>query len=121
MSARWRLLAAAAMLLGLSPGRGAAQCVGNCGTLGPDGVVAAPPGFGTYGWVIKPGGNPFGGFGGIAHPNLTTNASRFLSAPFTANAGDALEFWFNYVTSDGDVYTDYAWARLVQPVGVTQA
>lgn len=32
---------------------------------------------------------------------------------FPANAGDRLEFAFNYVTTDGGNFTDYAWARLL--------
>ena len=114
MSRRWQVVAVAAFCWGLSPGSAAAQCTGSCGALGPDGVVTAPPGFGTYGWVSTWGGTPFGGLPGI---DGTTNASRFRSALFTASAGDALEFHFNYVSSDGDVFTDYAWARLLDAGG----
>jgi hypothetical protein len=32
---------------------------------------------------------------------------------FGATAGDDLQFYFNYVTSDGSGFADYAWARLL--------
>ena len=41
------------------------------------------------------------------------NGSRGRLA-FTANSGDRLEYAFNYVTTDGGDYTDYAWARLLK-------
>jgi hypothetical protein len=91
-------------------------CVGNCGTLGADGVVTLAPGGGTaYGWVAT-GSNatevsPFGlegkGLGG------ETDGSVLRSAAFSALGGDPLQFSFNYVTSDGSGYADYAWARVL--------
>ncbi len=86
-------------------------CVGNCGTLGANGVVTAPPGSSTYDWVSSNGGVGLG----AADLNLgsETNGSILRSMVFAANAGDALQFNFNYVTSDGAGYADYAWARLM--------
>jgi hypothetical protein len=83
-------------------------CVGGCGTLGANGVVTTSPEGGDYGWVSTsggPGGNT-GGFGG-------TNGSTLTSTAFSATAGDNLQFFFNFVTSDGAGYADYAWSRLL--------
>ncbi len=100
------LAASAADAAPLPPGW---TCSGNCGTLGPDGVVTAPPGGGGYSFVSSDGG--------IAgnHLNLgdDTNGSIARSPVFAAGAGDTLEFFFNYVTSDGAGFADYAWARLL--------
>jgi hypothetical protein len=46
------------------------------------------------------------GIGGTSGSTITTNT-------FSANAGDALSFYFNYVTTDGANFTDYAWAQLL--------
>ncbi len=85
-------------------------CSGYCGSSGPDGVVTAPPGGSSYNWVSTYSS-------GILSNNLglgnETNGSVARSPVFSANAGDTLEFYFNYVTSDGADYTDYAWARLL--------
>ncbi len=87
-------------------------CVGNCGTSGADGVVTLSP-FGDpqYGWVSTSGGVDTG----IDHLALgsETNGSMITSPLFSADAGDELEFYFNYVTSDGGGFADYAWARLI--------
>ena len=96
-------------------------CVGTCGTSGADGIVAiAPPGTSTaYGWVstlngvmgeVLPGINGPGNGGG------STNGSTRTSSLFSANAGDALKFYFNYVTSDGATFADYAWAKLLDSI-----
>lgn len=42
-----------------------------------------------------------------------TNGSKTTSSPFVAQAGDQLILYFNYVSTDGLDYRDYAWARLV--------
>jgi hypothetical protein len=88
-------------------------CVGNCGTLGADGVVPLAPGGGTaYGFVTTAGSD--------AHVLLTgnfngseTNGSMLTSTGFAAGSGDVLSFNFNYITSDGAGFADYAWARLL--------
>jgi hypothetical protein len=84
-------------------------CVGACGTLGPNGVVIAPPTGSSYSYVTTEagitGGGQIPGEGG-------TNGSLYTTNEFSAAAGDALEFWFNYVTSDGSGFADYAWAGL---------
>ncbi|MBM4136959.1 MAG: PEP-CTERM sorting domain-containing protein [Nitrospira sp.] len=83
---------------------------GNAGTLGADGVVTLAPGGGSqYGWVVSNTG-----ITGLGLPYVGgTDGSRLRSSLFSANAGDALVFNFNYVTSDGAGYADYAWSRLL--------
>lgn len=85
-------------------------CVGTCGTSGPDGVVTAPPGGTTYSYVTTSGGAP--GAGQLAGEG-GTNGSTYTTSVFTAAAGDALDFSFNYITSDGSGFADYSWAALL--------
>lgn len=96
----------------------AVTILGSAGTLGADGVVTLPPsGAPSYGWVSTWGGVPGVGLpyivpginGGIGN----TNGSILRTDEFSATAGDLLEFDFNYVTSDGAGFADYAWARLL--------
>jgi len=84
-------------------------CTGNCGTLGADGVVTASPQGGDYGYVSTNGGVTDSGIG----LGSETDGSRARTGLFSANAGDDLQFYFNYVTSDGAQYTEYAWVRLL--------
>jgi hypothetical protein len=49
--------------------------------------------------------------GGIGN----TNGSVLRTDPFAATAGDGLQFFFNYVTTDGAGFADYGWARLLDP------
>ena len=113
----------AAILAGLSPQFAhAATCAGACGVSAADGVVTAPPGGSTYGWVSTSGGQT--GVGQIASLNGTgseraTNGSLFTTASFTVSAPQVISYNFNYITSDGQspggsyVYQDYAFAQLV--------
>ena len=84
--------------------------IGNAGTLGADGVVTlAPNGGSKYGYVSTNGGvigNILPGIGG-------TNGSSLTSTVFTAGAGSSLKFSFDYITSDGAGYADYAYAELL--------
>ncbi len=84
------------------------SCVGNCGTLGADGVVTTSPEGGDYGWVASNTG-----IYGLGLPVGGTDGTRLRSSVFSADAGDALVFNFNYVTSDGAGFADYAWSRLL--------
>ncbi|OGA95864.1 MAG: hypothetical protein A3E79_16755 [Burkholderiales bacterium RIFCSPHIGHO2_12_FULL_61_11] len=84
-------------------------CTANCGTLGADGVVTASPEGGTYGYVSTSGGVAESGIG----LGSETNGSLARTSLFSANPGDDLEFYFNYVTSDGGAFTEYAWVRLL--------
>jgi len=91
------------------------SCVGNCGTLGANGVVTLSP-FGSpqYQFVSTNGG--IGGAGQI--PGVGgTDGSQFTTSVFSANAGDPLQFFFNYVTSDGAQFADYSWAELQTSLG----
>jgi len=103
----------------------AATCFGNCGQSAvADGVVSLPPdGSGYYRWISTSGGNVGEGqLTGVAPPPVgtvgATNGTLYKTDPFTANAGDVLNYNFNYVTSDGQfstggfIYEDYAWAQI---------
>lgn len=85
-------------------------CTGNCGTSGPSGVVTAPPGGTSYQYVSTDNGvygaGQIAGVGG-------ENGSEYVTAAFGAAAGDVLNFNFNFVTSDGGTYADYAFAELL--------
>lgn len=86
-------------------------CFGNCDTTGADGVVGLAPGGGSQvGYVSTDFG--FIGASPFALGDESTG-SRLASSVFGAAAGDRLALQFNYVSSDGDEYADYAWARLV--------
>lgn len=90
-------------------------CVGTCGTLGADGnVAAAPIGDGSYQYVSTNGGaNGVGALPGVGGSGSPENGTTLSTTTFSANAGDGLNFYFNFVTSDGSGFADYAWARLI--------
>ena len=111
----WSMALAAATTLGMFSGGAQAipagwTCAGTCGTLGPNGVVTAPPGGGSYDYISTAGA--VGGNGASLGLGSETNGSSLASSVFHAKVGDKLEFAFNYVTSDGSQFADYAWARL---------
>ena len=88
----------------------AATCIGSCGTsTATDGVVTIPSGFSSVGWISTNGGvtgaGQFGGAGG-------TDGSAYTTSTFTATAGQTLQYNFNYITSDGAQYADYASVQL---------
>lgn len=88
-------------------------CSGSCGSSGADGVVPLSPiGSGSYQWVSTNGG--MSGTGALPTGALgsETNGSTLATSMFSATAGTALNFYFNYVTSDGAGFADYAWAEL---------
>jgi hypothetical protein len=88
-------------------------CSGNCGTDGADGVVPLSPAASTaYEWVSTSGGAQ--GVGALPTGALgnETDGSTLTTPVFAAAAGTTLNFYFNYVTSDGAGYADYAWAEL---------
>ena len=89
-----------------------ASCIGNCGTDTANGVVTLSPLPGTtsYLYVSTVGG--VGGAGQIAGVG-GVNGSELTTASFVAAAGDNLQFYFNYVTSDGAGFSDYAFAELL--------
>lgn len=98
-------------------------CNGNCGSMGADGVVTlSPTGNSQYQWVSTSNGisgvGSLPGVGGLGDP---TNGSTLTTSSFSASAGDPLSFYFNYVTSDGSGYADYAWVRLLDSSGASAA
>lgn len=89
------------------------NCVGNCGSLGADGVVTlSPTGNSSYQYVSTYNGTM--GVGALPTGPLgqETNGSTLSTSMFSGTAGTPLNFYFNYVTSDGAGYADYAWAEL---------
>jgi|ERR1035441_3383630 hypothetical protein len=97
------------ILFALTSAAMADVCVGNCGILGANGVVTTAPTGNPYRWISTAGGavgaGVIAGVGG-------TDGSSYTSSVFTANSGDLLQFYFDYVTSDGAGFADYAWAEL---------
>lgn len=86
--------------------------IGNAGSGTPDGVVtAAPTASGNYTYVSTYGAPSDGGT--LPAVGGGTNGSTLTTSTFSAAAGDALEFYFNFVTSDGAGYADYAWVQLL--------
>jgi hypothetical protein len=85
-----------------------------CGTSGASGSVTLAPGGGSqFGFVTTAGGNvrnPLGISG-------TTNGTTLTSGSFTSTAGQTLSFAFNYITSDGAGFSDYAFVRLISGSG----
>ncbi len=104
------LLSAGALALGVAMAAPAsAQCAGNCGTGTPNGVVTASPAGANYQFVSTAGGVTGLGLG----LGSETTGSQLTTASFSANAGETLRFFFNYVTSDGSGFADYAWVQLL--------
>jgi hypothetical protein len=97
-------------------------CNGSCGTDGADGVVSLSPiGTSQYAWTSTNGG--ITGVGGLPTGALgsETDGSTLATPVFSATAGTALNFYFNYVTSDGSGFADYAWAELFTSTGTPSA
>jgi hypothetical protein len=88
-------------------------CTGNCGTnTAADGDVPLPPGFGSYQWISTNGGPAAAGMLPVGPTGQETNGSGAHTPTFTVNVGDKLKFFFDYITSDGAAFTEYAWAGL---------
>ena len=85
-----------------------------CGTSAASGNLTLAPGGGSrFGFVTTSGGsnrNPLGIAG-------TTNGTTLTSGSFTTTAGQSLGFAFNYITSDGAGFSDYAFVRLLSTTG----
>lgn len=84
-------------------------CNGNCGTMGADGSVTAPPNGSTYDYISTANSTNISGL----ELGEERRGSTLFSNVFNGKAGDNLQFYFNYITSDGSDYSDYAWARLL--------
>ncbi|EHR68913.1 hypothetical protein BurJ1DRAFT_0014 [Burkholderiales bacterium JOSHI_001] len=92
-------------------------CTGSCGQLGADGNVTAPDG--QYGYVTTSGSNVFFGVtpqqvsdSKVSTGNGTSNGSKLVSSVFST-AGGAFSASFNYVSTDGNGFDDYSWARVI--------
>jgi hypothetical protein len=75
-------------------------------------VPLSPIGNSSYQYVTTTGGTT--GVGALPTGALgsETNGSTLATSQFTVTAGTDLNFYFDYVTSDGAGYADYAWAEL---------
>ena len=86
---------------------------GNSGTnTAADGDVMLAPGFSSYQWISTYNGLSGVGTLPVGATGQETNGSFAQTPTFSVNAGDKLNFYFNYITSDGAIYTEYAWAGL---------
>jgi hypothetical protein len=75
-------------------------------------VTLSPTGNAAYEWVSTSGGTL--GVGALPTGALgsETDGSTLATPVFAATAGTSLNFYFNYVTSDGAGFADYGWAEL---------
>lgn len=87
----------------------------------PDSPLANP----QFGYVTTAGGvygtSPLVLKSEGAGSENQTNGTRIVSGSFTALANDKLNLYFNYVSTDGRGFDDYAWARLVNAGSNTTA
>ncbi len=91
---------------------------GAAGIMSGDATVAnSPTGNAQYGYVTTSGGvydvSPLVLRSEGAGTENQTNGTRIVSSSFSALSSDRLTLYFNYVSTDGRGYDDYAWARLV--------
>lgn len=93
----------------------AVTCIGDCGSMGANGVVTTAPSGGAYNYVSTLGGVDGVGLG----LGSETTGSVYTTNSFTAAAGEVLTFHFNYVTHDGAGYADYAWVSLAGAADLT--
>ncbi len=78
--------------------------------------MALAPGFSSYQWVSTNGGVI--GAGRLQTPTGQEADGSFAQTPtFTVAAGDTLNFYFNYITTDGHEFTEYAWAGCFSGAG----
>lgn len=125
-----RLNAFFALLIASSLVAGAAQAAstsiadtswtatGAAGIISGDGTVPdSPTGNTQFGYVTTAGGvygtSPLLLRDEGKGTENQTNGSRIVSSAFSALANNTLTLHFNYVSTDGRGYNDYAWARLV--------
>lgn len=92
-------------------------CTGACAAVAPGGDVgASPTGHAAFG-VVTTAGSTATGVSPVPvkdnNTGMATNGSRWRSGSFAAASGDRLSLYFNYVSTDGNGYDDFAWARVV--------
>lgn len=90
-------------------------CTGNCGVLGANGDVTLSGlgGSTAYGWVSTSGGVSAASNGIGYALGGETNGSKWTFSFVTENPNTVLSFRFNYITSDGSGFSDYAYASLL--------
>ncbi len=88
---------------------GIGEFEGTAGVGSANGVVASSPLGGNYVYVSTDDGVDGQGLG----VGSETNGSSLVTNAFSADAGDVLSYFFNYITSDGSGFADYAYAQLV--------
>lgn len=86
-------------------------------------IPLSPTGNGYFGFVTTAGGAGHLGSPDNVSPLVlktdgkgnegTNNGTKIVSDAFSGIAGDTLTLHFNYISTDGRGYDDYAWARLV--------
>lgn len=95
------------------------SCVGTCGEkFAADGDVTLAPGFTNYQWISTNNAPNGQGKLPVGPTGQETNGSFLKTPTFNVVAGDSLNFYFNYITTDGVQYTEYAWAGLYQGASV---
>lgn len=98
-------------------------CTGRCGASpGQGDIVLSPIGNAAYGYATTADSTALGASPLALDGNsrgVETNGSHLLSPRFHADAGDRIDVQFNYVSTDGKGFDDYAWARLVEADGHT--
>ena len=106
----------AAVLLAGGTTAMAQTCVGNCGSSAADGDVSlSPSGDASYQYVSTAGGVAGAASLGVGGE---TSGSLYTTSLFNAKAGDVLNFYFNYVTSDGGgTFSDYGYSLLENAAG----
>ncbi|MBN8503177.1 MAG: NF038132 family protein [Burkholderiales bacterium] len=96
------------------------QCTGVCGWMAAQGDIGASPEAQVgYGFLSTAGSTVYGSSPLQLDPNsrgsgTETNGSRLLSPSFSLVAGETFRAHFNYASTDGKGFDDYAWARLVR-------
>lgn len=89
-------------------------CTGTCGTDTANGVVTAPPAGGSYGFVSTNGSAVNAGVAPVVHfdgGQTWANGSKAVSGVFSTSGTIAASF--NFVSTDGDGFADFAWARVI--------
>jgi hypothetical protein len=98
-------------------------CAGHCGASAAQGdIPLSPIGNPAYGYASTAESPVYGASPLTLDGNsrgFETNGSRLLSPAFHAEAGDRIDVQFNYASTDGKGFDDYAWARLVEADGHT--
>lgn len=92
-------------------------CTGQCGASAAQGDISLSPfGSAMVGYVATAGSSVYGVSPLVLDDNsrgIETNGSTIVSGAFRAAQGDRIAVQFNYVSTDGKGFDDYAWARLV--------